>query len=162
MTERTVMEKRKHRFNIVDAVVVLLVAAVLVFAVVKAVGKEKEVRRGVTFVMQTSMLPDELSDNVSSGDPVYDADSGRKIGTVAACEARPAQHVGSSAAGTRTVSEVIGYKTLYVTCEAEVSLADGEYRSDGVALSSGKSYVLMFPSLYCEAECISVAENAGD
>lgn len=153
------MEKRKHKFNVIDAIVILLIAAVLTIAVVKIVsnssGKTNDVK--LTFVMQTDMIQDELSDNVKVGDAVYDGDTGRKIGEVTACDMRPAQHTGSDSNGAPVVSDVPGYKTLYVTCFALSVSGDDGYTVEGVPISSGRRYVLMFPSLYCEAECISIS-----
>ncbi|MBQ7671401.1 MAG: DUF4330 family protein [Clostridia bacterium] len=157
------MEKRKHKFNIIDAIVVLLIVAAVVFAVVKIVknASDKTADVSLTFVMQTDMIPDELSDNVSVGDPIYDGATGRKIGEVTACDTRPAQHTGSDTNGTPVVSDVPGYKTLYVTCSAICESGDDGYTVEGVQISSGRRYVLMFPSLYCEGECISISVGSG-
>ena len=156
------MEKRNHKFNVVDAIVILLMVAVIVLAVVRIVKSSSETTSDVslTFVMQTDMIPDELSDNVSVGDAIYDGETGRKIGEVTACDTRPAQHTGSDSNGTPVVSDVPGYKTLYVTCSAVSVYGEDGYTVEGVQISSGKRYVLMFPSLYCEGECISISAGS--
>lgn len=158
------MEKRNHKFNIVDAIVVLLIVAAVVFAVVRVVknSSEKTSDVSLTFVIQTDKIPDELSDNVSVGDAIYDGATGRKIGEVTACDTRPAQHTGSDSNGTPVVSDVPGYKTLYVTCSAVSVYGEDGYTVEGVQISSGKRYVLMFPSLYCEGECISISAGSGN
>lgn len=151
------MEKRKHKFNIVDVIVIVLLAAgvaALVYHFAKGGAPDKTV--SLTYVMQTDMVPEELSDNVAVGDAVYDGATGRKIGEVAACDSRPAQHTGTAANGSQVVSEVAGYRSLYVTCEATCPAGGDGFSVDGVAISSGCRYTLMFPSLYCEAECVSV------
>ena len=86
--------------------------------------------------------------------------TGRKIGEVTACDTRPAQHTGSDSNGTPVVSDVPGYKTLYVTCSAVSVYGEDGYTVEGVQISSGKRYVLMFPSLYCEGECISISAGS--
>ena len=156
------MEKRNHKFNVVDAIVILLMVAVIVLAVVRIVKSSSETTSDIslTFVMQTDMIPDELSDNVSVGDAIYDGETGRKIGEVTACDTRPAQHTGSDSNGTPVVSDVPGYKTLYVTCSAVSVYGEDGYTVEGVQISSGKRYVLMFPSLYCEGECISISAGS--
>ena len=156
------MEKRNHTFNVVDAIVILLMVAVIVLAVVRIVKSSSETTSDIslTFVMQTDMIPDELSDNVSVGDAIYDGETGRKIGEVTACDTRPAQHTGSDSNGTPVVSDVPGYKTLYVTCSAVSVYGEDGYTVEGVQISSGKRYVLMFPSLYCEGECISISAGS--
>ena len=46
-------------------------------------------------------------------------------GVVTTCDTRPAKHTGTSQNGTPVVSEVPGYKTLYVTCSANCPPAEG-------------------------------------
>lgn len=155
------MEKRKHKFNIIDAVVIALVAAAAALLIYRAVsrgGAEREAK--LTFVMQTDMIPEELSDNVAVGDALYDGESGRKIGEVVSCDVRPAQHTGKSKNGTPVISEVASYRQLYVTCETLTTDGGDEYTADGVVISSGKRYKLMFSGLYCEGECITVGISA--
>jgi len=61
------------------------------------------------------------------------------------------------------VSEVAGYRSLYITCEATCPAGGDAYEVEGVTISSGRRYTLMFRSLYCKAECLTVdgavAEN---
>ena len=158
------MEKRKHSFNIIDAVVILIVAAAVSLLIWRAAnGRKGGDTVALTYVMQTlqgsvdDMISEEMASNVQPGDGVYDSESGRRIGTVAACDSRPAQY--TSAGGV--VTEVAGYKTLYITCEATSVDEGGRLTVDGVPVSTGKTYTLMFPNLFCRAECISV-ETARD
>ena len=153
------MEKRKHSFNIVDLVVILITAALAVLAVFRITGKEGDKTKvSLTYVVQTlqgtvdDMIPEEMASNVKPGDGVFDSESGRRIGTVVTCDSRPAQYVSSNG----TVTEVAGYKTLYITCEAEALDEGGKLSVDGISVSTGKTYTLMFPNLYCRVECISV------
>ncbi|MBR6916860.1 MAG: DUF4330 family protein [Clostridia bacterium] len=157
------METRKHRFNIVDVIVILLVLAAAALIGIKLFAAEEEQNRvELTFVMQTlqadidTMIPDELSPNVKEGDAVYDAESGRRIGTVVTCDSRPARYTGMSKSGNTVVSDVSGYKTLYITCTAQGYEDPDAYYSDGVMISTGKQYRLMLPDLVCDVECISV------
>ena len=152
------MEKRKHSFNIVDLAVLLIVAALIVLAVFRFSGREEETKLALTYVVRTlqgsvdDMIPEELAANVAAGDAVYDSASGRRVGTVVTCDSRPAQYTSSNG----TVTEVAGYKTLYITCEAEALDEGGKLTVDGVRISEGETYALMFPNLFCSAECISV------
>ena len=158
------MEKRKHSFNIIDAVVILIVAAAAALVIWRVSDRGDDAGRvALTYVMQTlqssvdDMIPEEMAANVQPGDGVYDKESGRRIGTVVACDSRPAQYTSDGGA----VTEVAGYKTLYITCETSALDEGGRLTVDGVPVSTGKTYTLMFPNLYCRAECISV-ETARD
>ncbi len=160
------MEKRKHKFNIIDVVVILVIAAAVFFIVRALISKGGENTVGLTYVMQTKhgsvddMIPEEMAANIQPGDAVFEKESGKRIGTVIACDTRPAQYTSSNG----TVTEVAGYKTLYITCEATALDEGGKLSVNGVAVSTGKTYTLMFPDLYCSAECISVegAASAGE
>ncbi len=153
------MEKRKHRFNVVDVIVILLIAAAAVLLILGTRPKGETGRISLTYVMQTlqgsvdDMIPEEMASNVSAGDDVFDGETGRKIGKVASCDSRPAQY---TSATTGNVSEVAGFKTLYITCEAQATEEGGSYSVGGVAVSTGKVYTLKFANFYCKAECISV------
>ena len=86
------MEKRKHRFNVVDVVVLLLIAAALALVIFGVRSKKEASKISLTYVMQTlqgsvdEMIPEEMASNVQPGDDVFDAESGQKIGTVASCD----------------------------------------------------------------------------
>ncbi len=157
------MERRKHRFNIIDVLFIAAVAALAVFLVIRGATGGAKKESEVVFVMQTDMISDELVGKVAPGDAVFDGETGQKIGEVTACDTRPAKHTGKSQNGTPVVSEVPGYKTLYVTCSATCPPAEGgAVTSSGVVISAGRRYTLMFPNLYCGAECISVDTASGD
>ena len=162
------MEQKKHRFNIIDAVVILLIAAAVagtVWYFTKGGAGERSAK--ITFVMQTSessvdeMIPEEserFSGGVKVGDAVFDADTGARIGTVTDCDSRPAQFTAVSSEGVEVKTPVDGYRTLTVTCEADAVEKDGSFRVNGVVISSEKVYTLMFPDLYCKAQCIFAEE----
>ncbi len=165
------MEKRKHRFNIIDVVAILLVAAAVAFAVwhfTRGGGAKGNVR--VTFVMQTledrieDMIPEEserFSGGVAVGDAVFDADTGAVIGTVTDCDSRQAQFTAVAANGVEVKTPVDGYRTLTVTCEADGVAGDGSFKVGGVVITAGKVYTLMFPNLWCRAECILAEAPSG-
>lgn len=163
MTGAKNMEMRKHRFNIIDVLFIIAAVAVVAFIIFHAAKSSPPGEENVVFVMQTDMISDDLVGKVAPGDAVYDGDSGRRIGTVDACDTRPAKHTGTSQNGSVVVSEVPGYKTLYVTVTALCPPPEGgAVRSSGVAISAGRRYTLMFPDLYCGAECISVDTSSGE
>ena len=142
------METRKHRFNIIDVLALILIAGAIVLLVLHltgGTGRDEHVK--LTFVMETlrdtpdGTVPEGLAANVAPGDAVYDAETGRRIGTVTDCGSR---------------LEISGYEkhyTLSITCEADC-VRTSSYESNGVVISVGRRYTLMLPNLYCRAECI--------
>lgn len=153
------MEKKKHRFNAVDLIILLAVAVSAVLLVktfvldAKSDVQDKAVK--LQYVIETDMISEDLADNVSVGDSVYDYETGRIIGTVTACDVRNATHVGMSSSGAQVVSDVVGYRSLYITVEGEASGGPSGYSVNSVPVSVGEDYALMLPQLYCTGSCIS-------
>ena len=165
------MEKRKHGFNIIDVVVILLILAAVALTVrhfVKDTGPDGTAK--ITFVVQTlessveDMIPEEserFTGGVKVGDAVFDADTGVRIGTVTDCDSRPAQFTAVAKSGVEVKTPVDGFRTLTVTCEAEGKTDGDSFTVGGVPISSGKIYTLTFPDLWCRAECIFADASAG-
>lgn len=154
------MNRTKHRFNFIDVLIivtVLIVAAVLVKIYIIDEKNEVQLKNTtVQYVVCTDALSEEISDNVSEGDSVYDYSSKKEIGTVTACDVRTASHTGVSQSGESVVSEMVGYKVLYITVEATATVYDDGYLIGNVPVRAGETLELMLPELYCTAECISI------
>ena len=154
------MEKTKHRFNIIDVIIILLIlvtAALLVkIYIIDDAGDVTSKSAAVQFVVCTDTISEELSDNVAVGDKVFDYASGKEIGTVSACDVRNATYSGTSQSGATVVSEIAGSKTLYITVEASASVTDDAYRIGSLPVRVGEKYTFMLPHLYCTGSCISV------
>ena len=150
------MKERKHRFNIVDAAVILIVVCVAVFIGVKTSQRRTSggaINVTLSYVMKADKIPESLAQNVAIGDAVYDKESRKLLGRVT--------DVG------RENSEDQSYKTLYITAEASDAESGDSYTVKGIAVRAGEWYSLSFcgeenRSLYCRAECISVDVAAGD
>ena len=150
------MKERKHSFNIVDAAVILIIAAAAVIIGVRYSNRETAagaMKVKLSYVMRADMVSDSFAEDVVIGDAVYDKDTRKLLGRVT--------DVG------RENSEVPGYKTLYITAEADDAESGDSYKVKGIAVRAGERYSLSFcgeenRSLYCRAECISVDAAAGD
>lgn len=154
------MDKTKHRFNFIDVLIILTVVAVAAVLVKLYVfdGKSdvQTKNASIQYVVCTDMISEELSDNVTVGDTVFDYSSGKEIGKVIACDIRNATHTGTSQSGTPVVSEIVGSKVLYITVEATATVYDDGYYVGSVPVSVGNSFKFMLPKLYCTGKCISV------
>ena len=159
------METRKHKFNIIDVVVILLAACAVAGIVIHFTsGKDRASKNRTTlsFVMETDKLSALFKDNVAPGDPIYDRDSGKMIGKVVSSEWRKWQYTGTDENGNPVVSGTDDFITLRITAEATDAEGTDEYKVAGVPVSTGREYTLMLPSLYCKAECIDVKVTAGE
>ena len=142
------MEKTKHRFNIVDFIIIVAaVLALLALLKIYFIDSSSVADESITlqYVIQTDNISEELAGNVSVGDKVYDMESGRLIGEVTACDVRNATHVGVSSGGSQQISDIAGYKSLHITVETEAEGGAKGYYADSV----------MLPDLFCTGCCIN-------
>lgn len=154
------MERTKHRFNFIDVIIilVLLITAALLIKIfiIDDTSDVQAKKATIQYVVCTDALSEELSDNVSVGDTVYDFSSGKEIGKVTACDIRNATHTGTSQSGAPVVSEIVGSKLLYITVEAAATVYEDGYSVGTVGVSVGNEMCFMLPKLYCTGMCISV------
>ncbi len=153
------MEQKKHRFNIVDLIIIFVVATTVVLLVKNFLGDVKGEVQGekinLQYVIETDIISEDLADNVSVGDTVYDYQSGKIIGTVTAYDVRNATHVGMSESGVQVISDIVGYRTLYITVESPAVGSPSGYSVESVSVSVGREYSIMLPELFCTGSCVS-------
>lgn len=156
------MSKKKSRFNVVDAVIILFVAAaVAVFGYVflneKTVGTAGAEKVTIQYVLKVGEIKDMFTGNIVKGDQVYDADSDKSLGTVVAVSSAPSKRVGTnSATGAQVASEIEGRSDLYVTIEAEAKVIDEKYLVDGFHVVVGSVVNFVTPNLYAPSNIVSV------
>ena len=80
------MEKTKRKFNLVDALVIIAIIAVLTFVFLKLKptedNKEETAEHQFQVVFYTGESPDFALDRIEVGDPVCDADNNIEFGEV--------------------------------------------------------------------------------
>ena len=81
---------KKHKFNWVDGLVILLVVLLIAGAVYKFRGNNVTSSavpmQPVTYTVSISGVRDGMVDAIRVGDAVYDGDSGNAVGTISAVE----------------------------------------------------------------------------
>lgn len=157
------MAKKKIRFNAVDAVIILFVAAaVAVFGYVflneksvgSAVGSENV---KIQYVLKVGELKDIFIGNVEKGDKLIDSDANKKIGTVVAVSSAPAKRIGTNGlTGAQVISEIEGRSDLYITVEADAQFMDDKYLVDGIFITVGTVVNFATPNLYAASNIVSV------
>ena len=157
------MSKKKVKFNIMDALIliaVLAVAAVLLYVFVFSESGEglNDDAYTLTYVVEISRLNEEFADRVAVGDAVVESAKKLPIGTVVAIEKHPHEHLGEKAKdGSVTLTTVEGFCDLYVTIEAPASLSGISYNINGYELRVGTKIYLSFSDLVSEGHCISLS-----
>ena len=151
------MSKRKFRFNIIDALIILLVlAAVGVIGYVVASEKQapEEVKQDkkIQYVIQITELKDEFTGNIKPGETLYE-----KLGVVTACNSEKTYYTGTdSKKGVQVISEIDGRSNMFVTLEADASFKDNIYTVNGVSILVGTSIRFITPGLTSGAVVVSL------
>lgn len=160
------MNNRKLRFNAIDILILLfLAAAVAVILYVFVFGVEKNeipenTRKDIHYVIEINNLDENLSDAVKTGQAVQDAIERKSIGIVSGVEAIPYRKISFDAVnGRETVSEVADRITLRITIEASAEETDRAFTVDGCEIRVGELYSLMLPNMYCVGYCIELSAD---
>lgn len=160
------MNKRKLRFNAVDAVLILVLAAVI-FAVlyifVFSEDKNQTVDTGeknIRYTVLVQNLDEFYDDYISQGQPVTDAIERKSIGTVTGVQVSPMYKTTFDyESGRETESLVEGKINVKITIEAKAQETDRAFTVGGCTIRVGKQYSLMLPDIYCVGYCIDINDN---
>ncbi len=154
------MTAKKHRFNIIDALIIiaiLLAASAAVYILFfRSTGPESSQVK-LRYVLNCDWIRSEFTGNVRVGDKVFDP-SGNVMGSVTAVQVSEASYAGSDKSdGTPVVTKGIdGYKVLTLTVDADGTHSGTSYFVNGNEIIVGKEAGICFPNLYIEAEFINV------
>ena len=154
------MNGRKVKFNAIDAVIILILAAVVGVLLYSFVFSEKEAEtpdvttRTIQYVVEAQNLDEHFDQLVENGQPVQDAVGRKSIGKVVGVQAVPFEKITFSYdTGRETVSEAEGRINLRITIEAEVTETDRAFTVDGCEIRVGQQYSLILPEIYAVGFC---------
>ena len=160
------MTKRKLRFNAIDAIIILAVAAVLfVLLYIFVFDKDNGQTSASDFkpIQYTIMIQniDEANSNIIKvGQPVTDAIKKKSIGTVVGVQVAGMTQTSFNYETEKEVySPVEGRVSLKVTIEGDAEVTDREFTIDDLVIRVGHQYSLMFPEIYCVGFCIDLNDN---
>jgi hypothetical protein len=163
------MRKRKMKFNIMDVLILLAVAAVaavLVYVFVLSENTPVDSLGGtpttkITYVVELTGIDDALSDNISVGETLIDAAKKMNIGTIVAVETRPYVYLGKNLTdGTMELTTVDNKSTIYVTVEADATLTGIAYSISGYDIYVGEKVYLSLPDFTGTGYCISLKAHS--
>ncbi|MBP3294508.1 MAG: DUF4330 domain-containing protein [Clostridia bacterium] len=161
------MSKRKLRFNAIDALIILVIAAavfVLLYVFVFS-GRGTQTAAEVTtttirYVVELQNMDEHLQDAGKKGQLVEDAVERKKIGTVSGIQAVPFEKITFDYVnGRETTSSVEGKVTLKITIEAQAVETDRAFTVDGCEIRVGQQYSLILPDLYGYGYCTELIDN---
>ena len=120
------MRKRKMKFNLMDVLILLAVAAVaavLLYVFVFSENTPVDSLGGtpttkITYVVELTAVEDGLSDNISVGETLVDAAKKMNIGTIVAVETQPYVYLGKNLTnGTMELTTVVAEAARMVRLE---------------------------------------------
>ncbi len=128
--------KQKHRFNAVDALIILLIAAVLaagLFIWSKSRQGKSANTFDVEYVIELRTIRDEFADNIKVGTNIIDSAKKYQLGEVIAVNTSPAQYTGTDLInGELVYNDYPEHSNVDLTVKTTASLDDdGMYIIDG-------------------------------
>lgn len=158
------MQKRKTGFNIIDALIIILVVAVglaayfLFFRQEENTPEEIKLETSrVRYVLQINELPADYADNISVGESVIDYGTHTSAGDVVAVDFENYVYVGhNKTTGEQVLTPVEDYVNLYITVEGDATVYDQTYYVSDTSLYIGKRLDMMMPDLFCTGYVISL------
>lgn len=163
------MRKRKIKFNIMDVLILLVIAAVvavLLYVFVLSESKPMDSLGGaqtakITYVIELTAVDDALSDNISVGETLIDSAKKMSIGTVVAVDSQPYVYLGKNLnEGTMELTTVDDKSTIYVTVEADATLSGISYSIAGYDIYVGEKVYLSLPNFTGTGYCISLKAHS--
>lgn len=160
------MNKRKLRFNAVDAVIIFLIIAVVFAVLYFFVFKNDEsivtddTTRPIQYTVLVQSIDEHFDDKIAIGQAVTDAIEKKNIGKIVGIQISPTiQTTFDYETGKQTQSEVEGKINVKITIEAKASETDQAFTADGCVIRIGRRYSLMLPEIYCVGYCIDINDN---
>lgn len=163
------MNKKKIRFNLIDAILLLLVAAVafvvlyvFVFSA-KDTSTSQTIYRNIKYVVEVQNVDEECEDLVKAGQSVQDAIERKNLGKVSGVQAVPFRKVTFNYnTGKETVAEVDGKITLKITISVQAAETERAFTSDGAVIRIGEKYSLVLPDMYCVGYCTAIIDDSNN
>lgn len=154
------MKKKKLRFNLIDLIILLVIAAAvfLLLQVFVFSGSNNQVDEvnytNISYVFEIQKVDSRFDDLVEVGQPVQDAVERRNIGHVTGVQVVPYQELTFNAEeGIETVADFENAITLKITVEATAVESDQAFTVDGCIIRVGQQYSLALPNMYCVGYC---------
>lgn len=162
------MKERKIRFNFIDVVILLLIAAVVfavlyvfVFSARNDSPAAQTQYTKIRYVIQAVGIDEKYDGLVKAGDSVEEAISRKAVGSVVGVQSEPYQKVTFDYEnGKETVALVEGKITMNITIEATATESDSAFTAGGCEIRVGQQYSIAMPDLYCSGYCIELTADS--
>ena len=149
-------DKKKARFNLIDAIIILIILLVVgaaVYLLVTDYGDSKKAENGnVEFVVRLSAVDEHALSLITENQIVKDSVSGTTLGTIREVRTEKTRYYGDTAVPsgggyTLTISEYEDKYDVYVTISAHANLDDkGIYSIGNTRILVGSTVYFKVPS----------------
>jgi hypothetical protein len=159
------MRKTKVKFNLMDALVLALIALCILALLYIFVWSEQRSSDNlggtpstrVSYLVEITGIFEEYVDKINVGDAPIDSSKKTALGVITALETRPYIYTGTNLHdGTMVLSTVEDYVSMYITIEADALPAGYGYTVNGGEIYVGKLVHLGFPDIVCSGYCIAM------
>lgn len=159
--------KRRRKFNIIDLVLVLAIAAIIVavfFVGNKLLGSDSPASSGadklqVEFTLQFKEIPDSGTGNLAEGDVIRDANSKAPLGQVTEVFYEPySELLLTDGDQGGVMAEKEGYTNMLVTVRGEATKDERGYYFNGIKMLVGKQTFVWSPGYSGEGWCMAIRE----
>lgn len=160
------MNSKKIRFNLIDLLILLLVAAVVfvllyVFVFSDRQNDTAQVQYStIQYVIEVQDVEERFENAVARGQVVQDAIQRKTIGNVVGVQASPfIKKTFDYENGKETVSPVENRLSMKITVEAQAIESDRAFTVDGCEIRVGQQYSIMLPEFYGIGYCIEIIDK---
>ena len=148
---------KKHKFNFVDAVIILIVLALVALVafififqgssfVSKIFGGGGE-KKEIYYAVEVNQIRESL---------VTDAVRNYKIGTIVGVLTGDSEYIGGDSEGNAVATKYPGYQSLILIIKAEAVNNGREYSIDGYGIQNGANVNFNSPNLSATGYCIGL------
>ncbi len=159
------MAKKKRKFNVVDAVIILIVLAVIAVAVLlltQRSGSVEEVLTEIEYNVELRTIRDEFADNFAAGVQLIDSAAKYRLGEIVAVSVEAATFTGTNlVTGELVYSDYPEHSDVTLTVRAKASVDEnGLYVLDGgYKLSVGRTIYVRTPDYVGAGYCTKLSET---
>ena len=161
--------QKKHKFNAVDAAIIIVIVAIIGTAVFFfARGNDDQASFApqtydIEYVIEFRDIRDEFADNFKIGDKVTDAQELSHIGEIVAVEITDATYSASNATGELVISDYPDYSNVSVTVSASAYVGSlGRFIvGEGYDIAIGKPIDVRTPNYTGTAYCTQIRQIEG-
>ncbi|MCI8331598.1 MAG: DUF4330 domain-containing protein [Clostridiales bacterium] len=163
--------KKKHKFNIVDAMIILIVVALIALVafvflfkgssfITRIFGGTGE-KVEIYYAIEVNQIRESLIGNPQAGDAVHDAVRNYDMGTVVGVLSGDSEYIGGDKNGKAVATKYPGYQSLILIVKAQAVNTGREYSIDGYQIQNGAKVDFDSTHLSATGYCIGleVVEN---